>query len=227
MVRPTRSRGRKVRKAPSSADGMRTLHEDLKDLKELQMTSAIRFLPEQKDVPRIRFSKDSLFNAELTYRVNISTSISAMTTGSLVFQLSNVSNYANYTAIFDRYRIIQADAKFVQNIQPGTAASLLTCIDYDDGNSPSGEASVEGFGTLAICPSGVVEQRTLNPRLAVAAYSGAFTSYANMPSSTWIDSASPSVNYFGLKYEVPVTATSYAISVYVTLMVQFKSQRAT
>lgn len=203
------------------------LREQLKELIEQGRTQSIRFEPEQKDVPRLRFSQNTLFNIELSYIATISTSTTVQTTGALVFQLSNSPQAQSYTTIFDRYRMIQANVKFIQYIASANAAPIYTVLDYDDGNAPSSVAALLAYGSLKITPAGQIDERTLTPRIATAAYSGTFTSYANVSSRTWIDSASPSVDYFGVKYAVPLTATSYSISAIVTMMLQFKSQRAT
>jgi len=203
------------------------LHQDMQSLLELQKTQSIRFVPEEKDVPRIRFAQNTLFNVELSYMNTISTSSTTPTFGGLAFQLNNVSNYANFTACFDRYRIINVSVKFIQNTSPVGAGTLYTVIDYDDSNAPSSIASLLNFATLKLTPPGVIDERVLTARTAVAAYSGTFTSYANMSSRTWLDSASPAIQYFGLKYAIPTTSVSYAITYVVTLAVQFKSQRAT
>jgi len=51
--------------------------------------------------------------------------------------------------------------------------------------------------------------------MAVAAFSGAFTSYSNVPAG-WIDSASPGVQHYGLKLyfeSTPFGVISYEYSV--------------
>jgi len=203
------------------------IHKDLQNLMEIQRTQEIRFMPEQKDVPRLRFNQNVIYNVELSYLGSISTSTTVATTGAIVTQLSNASSASSYTTLFDRYRIIQVNVKFIQNATTGMAGPLYTVLDYDDGNAPTGVATLLNYGTLKITPNGVIDERTFTPRIATAAYSGSFTSYANLGPMTWIDSASPGVDYFGVKYAVPVTSLSYAISYVVTMMVQFKSQRAT
>jgi hypothetical protein len=220
----SRPRHASRRRTPSASEIMMVSRLD--DLVESSKTQSVKFAPEQKDVPRLRFKQATLFNVELSYLTSFSTSTTVPTFGGLVFQLSNSSNASAYTAIFDRYRILQVNVKFMPNIGPTGAAPLYTVLDYDDANAPTAIASLLAFGTLKITPNAAIDERTLTPRLATAAYSGSFASYANLSSKTWIDSASPGVDYFGIKYGVPITATSYSTTVIVTLMVQFKSQRA-
>jgi hypothetical protein len=209
-----------------------TLKQGFDKLLEFQQAQEIRFRPEVPDVPRIRFARDRIMNIELSYFNNITTSATVATTGGFSFQLANFANAANYLAVYDQYRILQANIKFVP-IQttmtagsPGVGGMLYTVIDYDDANSPTNLTTLLSYDTLAITPPGIIEERTLYPRLATAAYAGAFTSFANMSSKTWIDSASPNVQYYGIKYYVPPTPTVQTFTYVITVMVQFRAERS-
>lgn len=57
--------------------------------------------------------------------------------------------------------------------------------------------------------------------MAVAVYSGAFTSFANAPSS-WIDSGSPNVQHYGLKAAVTATAAVQTYNLQVRARVSFR-----
>jgi hypothetical protein len=134
----------------------------------------------------------------------ITTSTSVPMGGAYAFTLSQLPNYTVFTACFDRYRILCVQVQF--NPAATVTSDLSTAIDYDDANSPTAE--IQQRDTGMVVPCGNYFERTFRPRIAVAAYSGAFTSYANMPSNLWIDCASPQVQYFGLKYYVPVSASN-------------------
>jgi len=224
----TKSRHNKRSSSRSTSGGSQSakidvLHQDMKSLIELQKAQETKFVPEQMDVPRIRFKQGTIFNVELSYILNVTSSNSAPTNAALVFQLNNAVQSGGYLNIFDRYRIIQVNVKMMPT--GGTGAPLYTVIDYDDATPLGGLANYLGYATLKITPVNVVDERTLVPRIAAAAYNGAFAGYANLPQTTWIDAASPGVQYYGLKYFVP-QATGNTYQFVVTMMVQFKSQRS-
>jgi len=209
------------------------LKTGFKQLTELSQAQEIRFRPEQPDVPRMRFSSRQMYNVELSYFNTITSSTTAAVSAGLTFQLSNMASSAGYTTVFDRYRLLQVNIKFIPTQTtatsgaPGTGGILYTVIDYDDANTPTNLTTMLSYGTLKICPPGQIEERTLTPRMAAAAYAGAFTSYANLSSKTWIDCNSPSVQYFGIKYYLTPTPTIQTITYVETLNFQFLSQRST
>jgi len=58
--------------------------------------------------------------------------------------------------------------------------------------------------------------------MAVAAYSGAFTSYSNLVGG-WIDSASPAVQHYGIKLATPIATGSIAYTMTARAVVSFRS----
>jgi len=219
----------KRRRKPQSSS-TQIMRSGFKQLLEAQIQQEVRFKPELADVPRIRF-KDNIINIELSYYNTITSSTTVSSSAGLSFSLSVIANQASYANIFDLYRILQVNVKFIPTQtsttsgQQGVGGTLYTVIDYDDSNTPTNLSSLFEYKTLKIAPPGVIDERTLSPRIAVAAYSGTFTSYANASNKTWIDTASPSVAYYGLKYYLTPTPTVQTINYVITLMVQFKNQK--
>jgi hypothetical protein len=83
-----------------------------------------------------------------------------------------------------------------------TLVPLYCVIDYDDSTNLTSVAAAEAYSTCLVLSPGESCDRTFKPRIALAAYSGAFTSYANAP-SMWIDAGSTGVQHFGVKTYVP------------------------
>jgi hypothetical protein len=84
-----------------------------------------------------------------------------------------------------------------------TALELLYCvIDYDDSTALSTAANAMAYSNCVVLGPGESCERTFQPRMAVAAYAGAFTSYGNV-APQWIDSASTGVQHYGIKLYVP------------------------
>lgn len=135
-----------------------------------------------------------------------------------VFQLQDLPAYTEFTTLFDQYRIREVDIAFIplSNSVPPTSTSggeLTTVLDYDDGTALATEIAAFQYESAVTTPPWSVNRRKLVPRLATAAYAGAFTSYANMPSSTWIDSTSIGVQYYGVKAVMP-QATGSQVTLY-------------
>lgn len=131
--------------------------------------------------------------------------------GAVAFVLSDLDDYSAYTSVFDQYRIDAVSVTFHANNNAiglvtnstTTLSPLYVAIDYDNNTTPGSVTTLREYDNCMVVAPGESAQRTFRPHTAVAAYAGAFTSYANQ-STQWIDCASPSVSHFGYKYAVPV-----------------------
>jgi hypothetical protein len=186
-------------------------------------------LPAILDVDQIVMKKDKVhtFCRSFVSTVNISAG-AGENDYAFTFSLSDLPSYAEFTSLFDQYRLIQVVATFNANmgynLQPNV---VFTAIDYDD-NTVINVPAIQQYDTcLAINTSRF--RRVINPRLAVAAYNGAFTGYANVSNKQWIDAASPNTQYYGLKVCVPAmfsgTTTTVIYNVTFQYYVQCRSQR--
>lgn len=146
--------------------------------------------------------------------------------------LNNSVNYADFTAVFDQYRIVAVEVAFLPYVNTVSVLGalqgrLFTAIDYDDVNAPGSANAVRAYNSCVITKPWESCMRTFVPHTAEAAYSGAFTSFANK-TNAWIDSASPGVKHYGVKYWAePSTTTTSSWYVEVRLFVEFKNIRAT
>lgn len=146
--------------------------------------------------------------------------------------LSSLPNAASFEVIFDKYRIRQVRVKFLPFateavVTSGTTAGpLYTVFDYDDATLTAISQLVQ-YDNLKMSPIGTFFERTFTPKVAIAAYSGAFTSFGQAPSTQWIDVASPGVIYYGLKGAVPGSTIGSTIlwNTVVTLELEFSHPR--
>lgn len=121
------------------------------------------------------------------------------------FQLSDFGNVAEYTALFDQYRFDSIEAWIEPSIvESSTLSSPLyySAVDVDDGNTPAVSTTVAAKQGVLSSSVGTGHYHKWQPHMAIAAFSGAFTSYSNEVAG-WIDSASPSVQHYGLKCAIP------------------------
>jgi len=128
--------------------------------------------------------------------------------GTFSFKLSNLPGQVNLS-IWDQYRIDAVRISIVPtaNALPTTVSSTQTyselycVIDYDDSTNLSSTTAALGYDNCIMLVPGESLERTFQPRIAVAGYSGSFTSYTNMPPQ-WIDTASNAVQHYGIKYAI-------------------------
>lgn len=172
-----------------------------------------------------------LWRATVDGSTLIQTSLADLQFG-LTVQLNSFPGSGDWRTVFDRYRIKGISVTLSPVITTITANNVIlprlwTAIDYDDANVVS-RASIQQFDTCVVSPPGSGITRTWVPHVALAAYSGAFTSYANQESQ-WIDIASDTVQHYGLKVVVEGAAASqnplqnYTVSI--TGFIEFQSAR--
>jgi len=129
------------------------------------------------------------------------------------FILSQLDNASAYTTLYDQYRVDWIEwvcrPMYTSNaLSPATniVPQIYSVIDYDDANVTS--YSINIMRSYESCAIRELESfgRKIKPHVAIAAYSGAFTSFENVE-SPWIDSASPNVQHYGMKLGVDPGAT--------------------
>ena len=141
---------------------------------------------------------------------------------SLAFALSDLPNYSEFTALFDRYRIRGVSIKLIPQGTQSTAAAgsnswvgqiCHSVTDYDDNTNFA--ASDAGLNLMRQYESYQCKQLStqklkyyVKPRVAIATYGGSvFTSYGNVR-DLWIDAASTGVPHYGKKFMIEVISNS-------------------
>jgi len=141
-------------------------------------------------------------------------------------KLSDLTGYADYISAFDKYRILEVQVEALPNnggLSTTNSALVHTVIDYDDDSSLTAGAALE-YDSCYSCNSNQNFKRTFIPRSALAAYSGAFSSYAEARAGQWIDCASPNVQHYALKMEIQPSAPVFAMQLIFRVHVQFANQ---
>jgi len=135
-------------------------------------------------------------------------------TGGYSFNLNNLNQVASFQALFDQYRILAVDFTIRPRcnafVATGTSSPppLYLVIDYDNATALASAAAATEFSTCAIVEVYQSARRVFRPRLAVATYqSGGFTGYSNQTS--WIDTAYPAVEHYGIKWFLPACTASF------------------
>lgn len=136
----------------------------------------------------------------------ITTSSSAAVANGYTFSLSDLDLASAFTGLFDQYKI--EAVRFI--IKPyNNAVGLVTnttttlpplyvVIDYDNVTPLSTAAVAREYDNCMLIGSGESACRTFKPRMALGAYNGTFSGFANVE-SVWIDSVNTTVEHYGIK----------------------------
>jgi hypothetical protein len=146
---------------------------------------------------------------EQTIQVEMTNCVSAFNTSatpglpayySKAFSLSDFLGATSLTSVFDQYRFDQIEC-WLEVSNPNAVAQypqVSSAVDLDDATTPTAIGQVfDHIGAVTGVGVGGHYHR-FRPHMALATYSGAFTSYANIPAG-WVDCASPNVQHYGFK----------------------------
>jgi len=140
------------------------------------------------------------------------------------FTVNQLTNASAYLAVFDKYRIRQVECWMESELPTGAGSlPLYTAVDLDDAVAPTSVTNVADKQGAVVGNSAAGHYHRWMPNMALAAYSGAFTSFTSTP-ATWVDSASPNVQHYGLKIAAEVdTVQNTPFSLTVRMVVEFAS----
>ena len=223
------NRGRSNQRGSRGTTAQNRMVSTLTEIRDLQQVQAKGRVPDVLDIPRIHIARNKVYTFSRTVtagQITASTTVDQL--AALSFTLSSFPNSAEFTSLFDQYRIQYVEVDFIYLNPASVLAPLYSVIDYDDATVPASVNDLLQYGTLMHTSPGQEHVRRLNPKFDYAAYSGAFTSYAVSNFGDWIDVASPSVQYYGVKYALPASATGTAGVVYnisITAILQFRNTR--
>lgn len=229
---PQNRKGRKSRNGPRRNKNSRN-NLNMKQLLQVQRTQERSLPPMVFDVQKILMPRESIAMFERSFTAsNVVPSTTTPVAGSIRISMDSLPNYTEFTSLFDAYRILQSTVTFFPVVNMNTTASgvttssLLSVIDYDDDTVLGSINEALQYPSLMQSAVGSIVERTFNPCAANAAYGGAFTSYARMPRSTWVDAASTNVRYYGLKWIVDTSANATPLwTITVRVVLQCKNVR--
>lgn len=183
--------------------------------RQLSRVSQNRAYPTLGPVPGIPSAPLLVTRAQLTFAYpNVTTSTIADTFSSNEIQISSFADSAQYLALFDQYKIEKVEMWLEPLAAQGTTVFgyFVSCVDYDDANTPTSRQQVEAKQTSVATTSGSAHYHVWQPHVAVAGYSGTFAGFLNAP-SPWVDSASNNIQHYGLKFAFGPTpvAVTYAV----------------
>lgn len=168
-----------------------------------------------------------LITVDLEYSAGLATSSTlSATLGSIISSLSNYAGYASYTGLFDQYRFDQLEVWINPAVSVATPdfpeqGTWVTAVDLDDSSSPGSYQAVSMAQGAMQTSVLACHYHKWVPAIDMAAYSGAFTSYANL-TGQWVDCSSPGVNQYGIKYAISTTTRAIAFNFILRARVSFR-----
>jgi len=154
-----------------------------------------------------------------------STNTSVATYAGMAFTLAGFPSSSQYTTVFDQYMIRQLEVWLepVQTTEAGTQFNEVgSAIDLDDANVATSFTSIVDKQGSLVGLGAAGRYHKWAPHVAVAEYSGTFTSYGNIP-ATWIDSASPNVQHYGFKCYANPTPVAITYGLVTRAVVSFRA----
>jgi hypothetical protein len=146
------------------------------------------------------------------------------------FQLANVDQFTSWTAVFDQYMIEALEVWLIptyQSTSGGASNSVIySVIDYDDSSTP---VSVTALRQIQNCVETTAYEGTYRrwvPHIAMTTQNSTGSSTAsgsaNRP-STWIDSATQSVNHYGFKCAMKASSVTTTLRLVVRYHMAFRN----
>lgn len=166
----------------------------LSDLNQRRMTMSVPLTPPRDINEQLVWTRCTLDTTS-----NLSSTIETVL--AVFFKLTMLPNYSSWETLFDQYCIPIVVCEYrgseTETLDKAAAPRVWSVLDHDDANTIT---SLQAKSYSSCYESRISEKvtRVLYPRIALAAYSGAFTSYAN--NRSWIDCASDTVQHFGIKF---------------------------
>lgn len=160
--------------------------------------------------------------------------------GAVSYRLQDLTNYANYTVIWDQYRInkivirarpirtTQVVAQVEDTSNPTGVTNIPSfCIakDFDDANSPASFAQLcaRTFSKRRLATQKMNYKFT--PATLETVYAPVVSAYSPKY-KTWLDCAYTSVPHYGIKYAMEVAAPAgiYGVELQTDVYVSFKNR---
>lgn len=150
-------------------------------------------------------------NGSLTVGTAVADTLNTVQVGaSLEFKLSSVEDSGDFTALFDRYKLLGVKLRFayqanIANADSTTGSNSLPLINYsfdgDDSAVPTALTQVQRkqYCHQKICNGNYQFSVYIKPRMLNQVYQSAIATAYSSVKPAWIDATYPDVPHYGLK----------------------------
>lgn len=167
---------------------------------------------------------------------NINATSMADTFGVINVRLADLPNQGEFATLFDQYRITKLNVVFIPNQNYAVVASvgssttkIMTAIDYDDATAWTNVNDALQYESLLISNFDEKFSRKFKPKTTSAVFDNSqnLVSQTSELTSKWLDIANANAQYFGLKYALTQTTSSFASGwrVYMQVSIELKNVR--
>lgn len=163
----------------------------------------------------------------------VSTSTSGSSFGATFFTLALFDTGAEIKAMFQEYRIIELEIKFVPTTRVASngtpsinTGNFHTVIDYHNANVPISFAELDEYKSLQVVQTGLYVTRTFSPRTLFLVYGGVTPAYCTQTCMRWMSTDYNDAEYYGIKWGLGANVGLGNIQIYsmqVSAVIQCRS----
>lgn len=177
-------------------------------------------------VPRNKLTDNTQYRFKRTIQMSSMASAVGSNAGSYSWSLSLLTNPTEFTSLFDSYKITGVSMRFMPRITEATGATgsnafgtFMYVTDYDDQTVPTNQLEILERQSARLRQAANRPFKIfIRPKAGVALVpTSTFGQYAG-----WVDTANPTVLYYGLKWMWNNVVTPSTIDVYATIYMKFK-----
>jgi len=158
---------------------------------------------------------------------NLFTSSTTIPTFSATYFILNfLDQVTSLTNVFDQYRVNELEywIEPLPGAASGAGGFLYSVIDYDDASNLTSINQACDYTNVISSSASDGHYRRFKPHIAVAAYSGTFTSFTN-EDAQWIDSSSINVQHYGIKTACSTTTAAILYTIRVRVHFEMRNVR--
>lgn len=152
---------------------------------------------------------------------------------SLKFQLSQVPNVAEFTNLYDQYKIKAVKCTLIpRHTEVGLSTggtvmqgNMWSCLDYDDSTIPGGLDSLLQYQNTKRTRMNQTHSRYLRPMVATEVYATSIASSYAPKRNVWLDCSIDSVEHYGIKFWFDQRIAPVTYDVQIKYYLAFKNVR--
>lgn len=129
----------------------------------------------------------------------------AATGASQLFQLSQLPNYTEFTALYDQYMIKAVKISLIPKytevaLGSTTQGNMWSVVDYDDATPPPNIDTILQYQNLKRTRMSQVHSRYLKPAVSSEVYATGLASSYSPKKNVWLDATTAQVEHYGVKF---------------------------
>lgn len=141
------------------------------------------------------------------------------TFGAVIFRLNQLADFADFTNLYDSYRINKVVWKLVPNVNSAEAGAtqklpqVHSVIDTNDNTAPTALTQLVQYSNYRMTMGSRIHTRMLTPASRDEAFQSTGTAYpATINFKKWITTEYPAITFLGIKYAIGSTAAAAAVT---------------